>query len=324
MIEFYKFPKNIKIEYSTKLQFNKDKGLYSTLEKKEYEILKLLDEKNRFENCVNDNPEKLNSIMKFKINEKLKFRINDYLDKSKISLVEKCRKDRNIVLTDTAGLQFIIDMNNITANSGAVALSGEIYATIFKYNKNTENTIKKETIFDDYKTPYNSKMLDPYYTKYLSYSKDSTQYAVFKEYNEKNGDHILKIIHSIGPNFRESDVCRKTIDKITNLNDITKDTDIYKLFYAVYKSIYTVFNDQYKTNTLLKLYMVPYSIGVFAGNHPKNKVIILYTIIKVLVDILEEDDYKFTSYLYIEPDFIQNQVLKNIILDLKIEDEPTS
>jgi hypothetical protein len=325
MIKFYKFAneENI-ITYKDKLVFSKEIGLTKTTSvlKNEYEIINL--NTHTKIDCVNDTDIKdidsFDIIKKFNINGKIILKENDYQKKS---LVDQCFQQDDIILTDTAGLEFILTIEKIDTKTLAQALSGAIYNKIGQHNNTIKNTIKDDNIFKEFKdTSYKDTFLDRYYNKYLNYTNKSLeQYAVFKSYEDSNGRIILKIIHSIGPIFKDkSKIGINSIDEIKKLQDINKTTNIYKLFYAVYRSIYVVFNKEYKKNDKLKLYMVPYSIGLFAGDDPKNRTIILYTIFKVLVDLYDEEfhDKGFIPYLFIEP--IYNNLIHKIIINPKIEE----
>jgi hypothetical protein len=325
MIKFYKFAneENI-ITYKDKLVFSKEIGLSKTtsLLKNEYEIIEL-NTHDRIE-CVKDkdiqNIDSFDIIKKFDIKGKIILKTNDYQKKS---LVDQCFEQDDIILTDTAGLEFILTIKNIDTKTGAQALSGAIYNKIGQHNNTIQNTIKDDDIFKEFKgKSYNDTFLDTYYNKYLIYTnKSSEKYAVFKSYKYSNDNIILNIIHSIGPIFKDkSKIGINSIKEIKKLQDINKTKNIYKLFYAVYRSIYVVFNEEYKKNDKLKLYMVPYSIGLFAGDDPKNKTIILYTIFKVLVDLYDEEfhDKGFIPYLFIEPDY--KKLIHKIIINPKIEE----
>jgi hypothetical protein len=327
MIKFYNFDneENI-ITYKDKLVFSKETGLSKTTSvlKNEYEIIKL-NTHDRID-CVKDtdieNIDSFDIIKKFDIKGKIILIENDYNNPNKKSLVDQCFQQDDIILTDTAGLKFIIEIKNIDTKTDAQALSGAIYKKIGQHNNTIQNTIKDDDIFKQFKDKeYNDTFLDRYYNKYLNYTnKSSEKYAVFKSYKYSNGNIILNIIHSIGPHFRDSDICKNSIKEINNLQDINKTTNIYKLFYAVYRSIYLVFYEKYIKNNNLKLYMVPYSIGVFAGIPAKNKPIILYTIFKVLVDLYDEEfhDKGFIPYLFIEPEY--KKLIHKIIINPKIEE----
>lgn len=327
MIKFYKFAneENI-ITYKDKLVFLKETGLSKTTSvlKNEYEIINL--KKHTDIDCVKHTDIKdidsFDIIKKFDIKGKIILKENDYKNPKKIPLVDQCFQQDDIILTDTAGLDHIMRMDYINTDTGAGALSEKIYIKISSHNT-IKNTIKDDDIFKDFKDKkFDIKLFDTYYDKYLTYNNESLQqYAVFKSYKNSTDNIILNIIHSIGPIFdNRSNIGKTSIKEIKNLQDINKTKNIYKLFYAVYRSIYVVFNKEYKKNNKLKLYMVPYSIGLFSGDDPKNKSIILYTIFKVLVDLYDEEfhDKGFIPYLFIEPDY--KNLIHKIIINPKIEE----
>ena len=213
-------------------------------------------------------------------------------------------------------------MNIIGQNHSAGALSEVIYDKIYYYNKTIINTIKTNIIFKYIIYDKNKyiEILNDFYKNYLTYNATDAsqhQYAVYKEYKDSRKNTILNIIHAIGPDFNQSNDCIKIINEITNITDINSSTNIYKLFYTVYRSIYVVFNNIYILNTSKKLYMVPFSIGVFAGKNPNNKVIILYTILLVLSD-LNKEFANIIPYLFITPDL--EEIIKIYFEYDRIED----
>ena len=130
-------------------------------------------------------------------------------------------------------------------------------------------------------------------------NRNNLNIAYYSSYNN------IKIIHAVGPDFRESSYLKKIIEN----ND---KTDLYYLMYKIYDDIYKSFINEYEKNKKLKLRLLPISTCVFINNNINYKI----KIFKCLKNIYQELKTKYKIlpiiYFYNKDDY---NLFKNIIQD---------
>lgn len=193
-----------------------------------------------------------------------------------LKLVNKAITDRinkNSVILDPAGLHYMK-----SSFIGAGGASGIIYS-LLNTNKPNPDVISH---FSQFKTEDNL------------YEKNSKDLSV-AYYSSYNNDDI-KLIHTVGPNFMNSNY----------LKDIIMDDDntrLYQLFYKIYNDIYYQFIIQFKLNNRLKLRLLPISSGIFINNNYKLKVKIYKAFINNCLYLNRLYKIEPTVYLYDKNDY---------------------
>lgn len=188
--------------------------------------------------------------------------------------------DKYDVILDPAGL---IYMQN--SFKGAGFASQAIYK-LLSTSKPNPDVIKHFSQFKNEKYLYEK-------------NRNNLSIAYYSSYNN------IKIIHAVGPDFRESSYLKKIIEN----ND---KTDLYYLMYKIYDDIYKSFINEYEKNKKLKLRLLPISTGVFINNNINYKI----KIFKCLKNIYQELKTKYKIlpiiYFYNKDDY---NLFKNIIQD---------
>lgn len=188
--------------------------------------------------------------------------------------------NKNDVIVDPAGLRYMQ-----TNFNGAGYASQAIYK-LLSTSKANPDVIKYFLQF---------KNEDYLYEK----NKDNLSVAYYSTYNN------IKIIHAIGPDFRNSNYLKKIIEN----ND---STELCKIFYKIYNDIYKSFMNEYRNNNCLQLRLLPISTGAFIGFN-KNYKIKNFKCLKYIYQSLNKKyNIKPVIYLYDKDDY---KLFKNIILE---------
>jgi len=193
----------------------------------------------------------------------------------KISLVNKAITDKlakNIVILDPAGLSYMKSSFN-----GAGGASGAIYKLI-NINKPNSDVI---THFNKFKNE------DDLYKN----NSANLSVARFGSYN----DNQIKIIHTIGPDFRNSKYLQ---DILSN----TQQTD--KLFFKLYEDVYIEFIKAIGDNrNKLTLRLLPVSSGIFINNDFISKIKLFKAMLNAYVKLNEKYKIQPKIYLYDKTDY---------------------
>lgn len=180
---------------------------------------------------------------------------------------------KNDVILDPAGLGFMKHNFN-----GAGFASAAIY-NLLSTSKPNDAVIKHFSQFknNDYLYEKNRKKLSIAY--YASYNNDE-----------------VKIIHAVGPDFRESNYLKKIIRS----NDLT---ELHKLTYKMYKDIYKIFIHNLKKNNNLQLRLLPLSSGTFINFNEEYKIKLFTCLISVYKKLNSKYKILPVIYLYKKEDY---------------------
>ena len=215
----------------------------------------------------------------YKLNEYEKkdgfFNFSLYKRMVKISLVNKAITDKlakNVVILDPAGLSYMK-----SSFLGAGGASGAIYKLI-NVNKPNNDVI---THFNKFKSE------DDLYKN----NSANLSVARFGSYN----DNQIKIIHAIGPDFRNSKYLQ---DILSN----TQQTD--KLFFKLYEDVYIEFIKAVGDNrNKLTLRLLPVSSGIFINNDFISKIKLFKAMLNAYVKLNEKYKIQPKIYLYDKTDY---------------------